>query len=504
MNPARAVGLFLLVSTYSAPLIAQESPSSVAKLRSHIQTLAHDSMLGRPTPSSSLENAAQYVARELAAMGLNRWSDDSSYFSRYPVLETILNEDSARMEIGGLAIWRLGKDYYHAAGAGGVPSGTLKGATAIVTGTVTREVARRMGVRGKVLIFLSPLDPGGRPVDFRSVFALMGAGPLALIVPGARPDSLWHRLREDPDELKPAVEAGWPVWTSAPPGPGSDVVRFIPALELWGGRFNGLLARMAIDSASLYSRDSSAKVTPINVETTLIFARKTERVSRPPNVVAVVQGRDPALRDQFVVVTAHLDGLGMARNAPPGPGSVLNGADDNASGVAALLEIARALGASSERPRRSILLAAVTGEEPGLWGSDYLVSRSRLQASRVTANVNMDMVGRARGDTVFLVTTRDLRTERIVSAVRQAHTGWGLQLLGREALERQYPGENLEERSDHANFVRRGIPAVALFTGLHEDYHGRGDDPDKINYDALARIARMAYDITVALANAEE
>lgn len=222
------------------------------------------------------------------------------------------------------------------------------------------------------------------------------------------------------------------------------------------------------------------------------------------NVVAILRGRDSALRNEFVVITAHLDGLGVIPNAPPGSDSVLNGADDNASGVAALLEMARALAASREKPRRSILIAAVTGEEPGLWGSDYLASRLSHDGRRVVANLNMDMVGRARGDSVFLVTTKDRPTERIVSAARQAHSGWGLHLLGRETLERQYPGENFEERSDHAPFVRRGVPAVALFTGLHEDYHGRGDDPDKINYEALVRIARMARDITVALANAKE
>ena len=148
-------------------------------------------------------------------------------------------------------------------------------------------------------------------------------------------------------------------------------------------------------------------------------------------------------------------------------------------------------------------VAAVTGEEPGLWGSDYLVSQSPLRGSRVVANLNMDMVGRARGDSVFLVTSRDRRTERIVTAVRQDQAGWGLQLLGRETLERQYPGENLDERSDHASFARRGIPAVAIFTGIHEDYHRPGDDADKINYVALAQIARMARDITVALANGD-
>jgi Zn-dependent M28 family amino/carboxypeptidase len=222
------------------------------------------------------------------------------------------------------------------------------------------------------------------------------------------------------------------------------------------------------------------------------------------NVVALLRGTDPALRHDFIIITAHLDGLGTVPNAPAGSDSVLNGADDNASGVAALLEIARALAASGQRPRRSILFAAVSGEETGLWGSEYLLSLSQLQVGRVTANLNMDMIGRARGDSVFLVTTEDRRTSRIVAYATEEHQSWELHLLGRDELDRRYPGQQLEDRSDHANFVRRGIPAVVIFTGLHEDYHRPGDVAGKINYDALARIVRMGADIAVALADGQE
>lgn len=314
LNSAHRIGLFLLASASPACLAAQNSRLPVTELRRHVETLAHDSMLGRPTPSPSLERAIDYVAGQFAVMGLEPWGETTTYRMRYPI-------------------------------------------------------------------------PGNQ------------------------------------------------------------------------------------------ANDSSA------------------------NVVAILRGRDSTLRNEFVVITAHLDGLGVVPNAPPGSDSVLNGADDNASGVAALLEIARALAASMERPRRSILIAAVTGEEPGLWGSDYLVSHSFLRPDQIVANLNMDMVGRARGDSVFLVTTRDRRTERIVSHAMRTHANWQFDLLGRETLERLYPGQDLEARSDHANFVRRGIPAVVIFTGLHEDYHRPGDDAAKVNYEALARIARMAHDITVELAN---
>lgn len=306
----------LVLLLVPACLSAQDSRLPVTALRRHVESLAHDSMSGRPTPSIGLEKSADYVTHEFGTMGLKRWGNDSSYLMRYPV----------------------------------------------------------------------PGHPG----------------------------------------------------------------------------------------------DSTE------------------------NVVALIEGTDPALQREFIVITAHLDGLGTVPNAPAGSDSVLNGADDNASGVAALLEIARALATSGTRPRRSILFAAVSGEETGLWGSEYLLSLSEVQGGRVVANLNMDMVGRAVGDSVFLVTTEDLRTTQIVAKASDAHRSWGLHLLDRAELDRRYPGQELEDRSDHATFVRRGIPAVVIFTGLHEDYHRPGDTADKISYGALALIVRMAADITGALANLPE
>ncbi|MBL8982052.1 MAG: M20/M25/M40 family metallo-hydrolase [Gemmatimonadetes bacterium] len=120
----------------------------------------------------------------------------------------------------------------------------------------------------------------------------------------------------------------------------------------------------------LLNVDAPPAVRPLGFDATLHFARRLERVAWAPNVVAVIEGSDPVLKHEYVVVTAHLDGLGQARGAPPGPGSVLNGADDNASGVAAMVYTARALAAQRTPPRRSVLVVAVSGEERGLWGSD--------------------------------------------------------------------------------------------------------------------------------------
>jgi hypothetical protein len=497
---SRLILLGLILGS-SRPAIAQRAATSQefspTSLRRTVETIAHDSMLGRATPSSQLELAARYVAEQFRASGLQPF--DSSYLAPFPVLETVLDEDSTRIEIDSFATWRFGQDFWYAAGAGGDPSGSLRGQVVVVTGSVPAETVKRLGVTGKVVIYLSPVNERGRPNDFRSVFTLIGASPLAIIVPGARPDSLWQRLRQDSEELKPSTEAAWPVWT-APPADGREgMVQFIPVLEVWGGRFDRMLARMGLDSTSLYAAGGTAKATPANLEATLRFVRKVERKAWPPNVVAVLPGSDPVLRNEYVVLTAHLDGLGSARHGPPGPASVFNGADDNASGVAAILEVARVLGPRGPRPKRSVIFAAVSGEENGLWGSDYLVSHPPLQLDRVVANVNLDMVGRARGDSVFLLSSDQLGP-LVSRTLRQTGTH-GLNLLDEAELDRRYPGENLEERSDHANFVRRGVPAVVLFTGLHQDYHTTTDDPDKLNYEALSRIARLAHDLVKALAD---
>jgi Zn-dependent M28 family amino/carboxypeptidase len=200
------------------------------------------------------------------------------------------------------------------------------------------------------------------------------------------------------------------------------------------------------------------------------------------------------------VLTAHYDGLGRAKGRPPGPQSILNGADDNASGIAALLDVASEL-SRGPRPKRSVIFAAVSGEERGLWGSDILSLRPPVPIASIVANVNMDMIGRARADSVF-VTGRRQGWLGPIAERAIARNRYGLTLLDEAALERRFPGERADDRSDHANFRKRGVPAIAFFTGWHDDYHETTDDFDKVNYDALARIASLVRDITLEIANA--
>lgn len=200
------------------------------------------------------------------------------------------------------------------------------------------------------------------------------------------------------------------------------------------------------------------------------------------NVVALVPGRDPALRGQAIVVGAHLDHLGRSSRGaldPEARDAIRNGADDNASGTAAVLELARLLAA--EPPRRTVIFANFSGEELGLLGSSYFVNHAPVPLDSIVAMLNFDMVGRLRGDSliVYGVATATELPALLDSA--NAAVGLGIRALG----DGQGP-------SDHASFYARDIPVLHFFTNIHEDYHRATDDAPKVNAAGTARVVTLA------------
>ncbi|MGE0711673.1 MAG: M20/M25/M40 family metallo-hydrolase [Planctomycetota bacterium] len=213
---------------------------------------------------------------------------------------------------------------------------------------------------------------------------------------------------------------------------------------------------------------------------------------RMRNVLGKIPGREPG---EAIVIGAHYDHLG--RGEQPGSldfgmsrGRIHNGADDNASGTVAVLEIARAFQASGQRPRRTVLFAWFDGEERGLLGSRHWVAHPTLP-ERVVAMINIDMVGRL-SDTLAIegAPTGDL----FAGWLERANEGLGLRL---------HLDQSLPPNSDHDSFYKRGIPVLAPFTGLHPDYHRPSDDADKVSVEGIVRIARLCYGVAVQAADAE-
>ena len=481
----------LLAASLAAVQPAIGQSISVDRLRSVVETIAADSMGGRPTPSVELDRAAQFIASQFQRAGLKPLGSDNSFIQRYPVVESVLG-DSARIEIGPTT-WKFGGDFFYAAGGGSPPHGTIVAPVVFVSGKAVPGAQALSQAAGKIVVFLSPLTQRGGPQDMRSAFTLGGAGARVVIIAGGRPDTIWKLLSPDRDEHKPAVEAAWKRF---PTTFENSAQRFRSVLELWGGRWERFVGAASFDTSALARTDSVLRIIEPGIQSRLVFARNIERVSLAPNVLGYIEGADPLLRHEYIVVTAHFDGLGREKGRPPGPASILNGADDNASGVAAMIAVADALGRTS--PGRSVIFAAVSGEELGLWGSDFFAMNPPVPIAHVVANVNMDMIGRARADTVFMTGGAH---PWLGAIARSAMTrSPGLVIQDEAALERRFPGERADDRSDHASFRKRGVPSLSFFTGWHDDYHSTTDDAATLDYAALGRIAELVRNIVASAA----
>jgi hypothetical protein len=212
-------------------------------------------------------------------------------------------------------------------------------------------------------------------------------------------------------------------------------------------------------------------------------AHAGEAVALPTqNVFALLRGRDPKLRNQYVVVGAHFDHLGRTTTGaldPDDKTGVRKGADDNASGTAAVLELARLL--VKNPPRRSVIFANFTGEEEGLLGSAYFTEHSPVPIDSVVAMLNFDMVGRLRDDKllVFGVAT----AAELPAILDSANVATKLRITGQ--------GDGFGP-SDHSSFYAKNIPVLHFFTDLHDDYHRASDDVSKINSGGEARVVALA------------
>ncbi|HJU75523.1 MAG TPA: M20/M25/M40 family metallo-hydrolase [Gemmatimonadaceae bacterium] len=216
---------------------------------------------------------------------------------------------------------------------------------------------------------------------------------------------------------------------------------------------------------------------------------------RAPNVVAILEGEDPALKGQYVVFSAHMDHVGVG--APVGGDSIYNGADDNASGTAAVLALAEAFARAAQRPRRSIIFLTVSGEEHGLWGSAYFASHPPVPLDSMVAALNIDMIGRNWRDTLVAIGREHSDLGATVDSVAARHRE-----LRISTIDDPWPNEQFYFRSDHYNFAKRGVPALFFFSGTHADYHGPDDEVDRIDFEKETRIVQLLYQVGVELANA--
>jgi hypothetical protein len=437
-------------------------------IRAHVAFLASDELAGRDTPSPGLEAAAEYIARRFEALGLEPGGTDGGWLQRYPYVSTHFDVENSELsalgERGGASLV-FGEQWFALPVA---PESEYVEGSAVYAGSADRGEFPEQ-IRGRIAVVTTGRDLGSELFGLIRSATAAGAIGLVLVLHPSIPDqaipTIVGQVRGLPEQPIPVVgilrSAAGELFSVA----GTEIDDVAPADGAEG-----------VDPG----------LTPLGLELTIRTVLERED-SEPPNVVAVLRGSDPELRDTYVLYSAHFDHIGVG--APDAEGdSIFNGADDDASGTALVLGVAAAFAALPEPPRRSIVFLAVSGEEKGLLGSRFWAENPTVQIDRVVANVNADMVGRNAPDTLIVIggeySSLGTLSETIASARPE---------LGLVVAPDPDPSENAFFRSDHISFVREGVPAVFFTTWIHEDYHAPSDEVEEIDADKLARISRLAF-----------
>jgi Peptidase family M28/PDZ domain/PA domain len=504
MHRLFAVVLALILPLGLGALAGQPAGPSIdsARYLAHVRYLASDELQGRGNGSPGLERAGDYIAAALRTDGLAPAVNDT-YFQPFEIVTGLEIRDGNLLSLtagDSTATFELGRTYVPLSvsaiptttAAAGSPTNlaVVFGGYGISAPALKYDDYAGLDVTGKAVLVLThepQEDDEKSPFDGR-VNTHHASLMQKAMVARAHGASLMLLVA---DPAHPSDDANYAGWVADPQADdfGITVLRVNRdvALRVLAGRDDILGLAKQID-ADLTPRSRALAGVAVHVRERFAKVRRQVR-----NVVAVLPGSDPALAGETVVIGAHYDHLGWGGRhslAPDSAGQIHNGADDNASGTAALLEIARAAAASRAAFPRTLVFAAFAGEELGLLGSQYYVAHPVRPLEQTVAMVNLDMVGRPNGR--ILVSGLDT-TPSFDADLKAA--GKGLSLDVRAFREGAGVGA-----SDDTSFVLRHIPSVAFFSGFHADYHRPSDDWDRIDAQGAIEVATLALNLVKRIA----
>jgi hypothetical protein len=465
------------------PLDGAAETITAHDLRAKIEILAHDSMLGRDTPSPGLERAAEYVVGEFRRLGLRPAGELGTYVQRFGVSRWTVDTADSSLELaapGARAKAAFGSEVRVI--GGGISGQPIGGGAVLVAGPLTPAVTASSRLRGRIVL-LAPDFERPLPSDLgERVDEIAGVARAVILLSNRDSSTFTRRIYTSLEpRLTPDFRDG---------GGGAPVV------ELRESALGAVAPAVALDLPGLRARDTAVVHEPPGLRVDLRIVRHYFARAAVPNLAAVLEGRDHRLRGEYVVISAHLDHVGMR---PGRPDSIFNGADDNASGVAGLLEMAEAFSRRDARPARSLLFLVPSGEEKGLWGSAYYVEHPTVPLRDVVADVNMDLIGRNWSDSVIVSGPEMSSLGETLRRVSEAHPE-----LRMAPLADRWPEERIFYRSDHYNFALKGVPVLFFTSGTHSDYHQPTDAADRIDTEKATRLVRLVFHVGAAVANAHQ
>lgn len=537
------LGLFILtLCGVQTPCLSQSSNTNTEKLltyqdhittdflKEHLTIFASDSMEGRETGMPGQKKAAEYLANQYRQLGLKPVGDNDSYYQKFDLTATKTDSvifktysvDGEEKDLISRSVASANStaDYIRAFGG----TDTLKGQI-VFAGFGVNDEARnvnhldRPNLKGKwVMVFqeIPNIVDGDTLVNpnvsnrsrFRSIISSGAKG--ILLIPNM-----------SSSEFKQAA-------TRSQAGFGEVSNMSLAYLNQgdsqgFSGGYNLISPDMAarvlnMDGASeleSYRQELIDNITEFKtraLDYSLSYTPYLKDVSiETENVLAFFEGADPKLKDEVIVMTSHYDHLGIGQPDSTGD-RIYNGADDDGSGTIGLLNIAKAFVDAAEngiKPKRSILILHVSGEEKGLLGSRYYSDHPVFPIEKTVANINTDMIGRVdplhqkKGiEGYSYIIGGDIISSELDSLIHEANSRASQLQLNDRYNDLQDPNQ-FYRRSDHWNFGRLGVPFVFFFTGVHEDYHQPSDEVHKIRFDKMAKIVRTMYATAVLVANSE-
>ncbi|MES2775375.1 MAG: M28 family peptidase [Bacteroidota bacterium] len=509
LKPFLITALFFSVSAAVAQTkTATDYASHITtdQLRAYLTVLTSDEMAGRETSTPGEKKAAEYIASQFKLSKLKKFSKAKKYLQYYEVFRDSMVTET--LSIGGNT-YLPGAKFIMSTGTSFNQNITAKELVFVgygISDSLYDDYAGK-DVDGKIVVYTS-----GEPMNADSTW----------LITGTKKASDWA-ARGEPKKLAAAKARGAKAVFSFSAEPNipeafrsiylRNTLRYNPAAPVLN---QASLAHSTLDS--LFGKENFKQILDLvkkkkqlnqlaikNVaaDVELTYKEATEK-RKARNVIGYIKGSERP--DEYVYMTAHMDHLGTNGK------DIFRGADDDGSGTSAVMAMAAAFADATKdgfRPKRSIIFMTVSGEEKGLWGSDYATSHPVVELEKVSANINTDMIGRIdpkrkNGDSLNYVYA--VGSDKISTEIKPLMERINKQSVNLE-LDYKFDDPNDRERiyfrSDHYNFAKHGVPIVFFYNGSHPDYHKATDTIEKINFELMAKRAKLAFHLAWELANRE-
>jgi hypothetical protein len=483
---------------YSATITADD-------LKKHLTIIASDEFEGRETGKEGQKKAAAYIKNQFAQMGLFP-GNAGSYYQEFPMV--MQHPGGVEINVNGKKYQFL-KDFYYFPGFHDTLI-NIKEISFMGYGISDKKYDDygNANVKGKTIMIMN-----GEPLSSKKISYVTGSKEISEWSVNQRMKSrlateksaaavfvIVEDIKSNLKTLRYFIENPTLKLESA----NKTTARRIPVFYISKEMANEMLKAGKTNQTSEaltkeISKKGKSKSFSFPVEAKLDIKRDTERITSE-NVLGYIEGTD--LKDELIVITGHYDHIGRDGD------KIYNGADDDGSGTVSVMEIAEAFAkakAEGKGPRRSILFMTVSGEEKGLFGSQYYVENPTFPLENTVANLNIDMVGRVdkknkdNPDYIYLIGSDKLSTElhKISENANSTYTKLNLDYTY------NHPDDpnRFYYRSDHYNFAKNNIPVIFYFNGTHEDYHKETDTVEKINFNVMEKRARLVFFTAWDLAN---